>query len=173
MSTRNKLITLVLTLAMTALVIAPASAFAAPVQSTRAARAVAVPVSGTNASGSFIGTATITKFVNQSGKLVAVGTLAGTLTNTATGAVSSILTTFSAPVAVTTATCEILDLTIGPIHLNLLGLTIDTNTITLDIDATSGPGNLLGNLLCGIAHLLDNPTALAATLNELLASLGL
>jgi hypothetical protein len=167
------MITLVLTLAMTAFVIAPTSAFATPVQSARASIGTSVPVSGTNASGSFVGTATITRFVNQGGKVMAVGRLAGTLTNTATGVVSSVLTTFSAPVTVNTATCEILDLTIGPIHLNLLGLTIDTNTIRLDIDAVSGPGNLLGNLLCDVAHLLDNPAALAATLNHLLAGLGL
>jgi hypothetical protein len=57
-----------------------------------------------------------------------------------------------------TGTCQILDLTIGPIHLDLLGLIVDTNTIHLQITAQSGPGNLLGNLLCSVAHLLDNPS---------------
>ena len=58
-----------------------------------------------------------------------------------------------------TGTCEILDLTIGPIHLDLLGLVVDTNAIHLRITAEAGPGNLLGNLLCAVAHLLDNPSA--------------
>jgi hypothetical protein len=75
-----------------------------------------------------------------------------------------------------TGTCEILDLTIGPIHLDLLGLVIDTNAIHLRITAESGPGNLLGNLLCAIAHLLDNPsgqvTGLVNLLNNLLRQGG-
>jgi hypothetical protein len=150
---------------MMASVVAPASAAAAT-------KSASIPVAGSNASGSFVGTATINKFVSQNGQVLAVGTT-GTLTNTATGAVSSVLTTFAAPVAVTTATCQILDLTIGPIHLDLLGLVIDTNTITLDITAQSGAGNLLGNLLCGIANLLNNPSSLATALNNLLAALGL
>jgi hypothetical protein len=47
-----------------------------------------------------------------------------------------------------------LDLTIGPTHLDLLGLVVDTNQIHLTITGEQGPGNLLGNLLCGIAGLL-------------------
>jgi hypothetical protein len=53
------------------------------------------------------------------------------------------------------ATCPILDLDIGPIHLDLLGLVIDLNEINLDIVAQSGPGQLLGNLLCALVGILD------------------
>jgi hypothetical protein len=45
----------------------------------------------------------------------------------------------------------------------------------LDITAQSGPGNLLGNLLCSVAHLLDSNAAgqgLASLLNNLLRALG-
>jgi hypothetical protein len=66
-----------------------------------------------------------------------------------------------------------LNLSIGPIHLNLLGLVIDTNTIVLNITAQPGAGNLLGNLLCAIANALNNPSSLAKLLNGLLAALGL
>lgn len=52
-------------------------------------------------------------------------------------------------------TCEILNLDLGPIFLDLLGLQIDLSPIELDITAVSGPGNLLGNLLCAVAGLLD------------------
>ena len=56
------------------------------------------------------------------------------------------------------AVCEILDLSIGPIDLDLLGLVVHVDEINITIDAESGPGNLLGNLLCAIAGLLDgNP----------------
>ena len=48
------------------------------------------------------------------------------------------------------AICPILDLTIGPIHLDLLGLVVDTNTIHLTITADS-EGGLLGSLLCSLA----------------------
>lgn len=72
--------------------------------------------------------------------------------------------------------CQILNLTLGPINLNLLGLVVRTNQINVRIDAVPGAGNLLGNLLCGITGLLD-PNALAnsplgqlaSILNSLLA----
>jgi hypothetical protein len=70
--------------------------------------------------------------------------------------------------------CPILHLDLGPLHLDLLGLKIDLSEIVLDITAVQGPGNLLGNLLCAIAGLLD-PNQLAqliALLNQLLALLG-
>jgi hypothetical protein len=51
--------------------------------------------------------------------------------------------------------CDILNLTLGPIDLNLLGLVVQTNVIQIDIIAQRGPGNLLGNLLCAVAGLLD------------------
>jgi hypothetical protein len=51
--------------------------------------------------------------------------------------------------------CQILVLDIGPIFLDLLGLQIDLSEIILDITAVGGAGNLLGNLLCAVAGLLD------------------
>jgi len=41
------------------------------------------------------------------------------------------------------------------LNLNLLGLTIVLQQVTLDIVAVPGPGNLLGNLLCGLVNLLN------------------
>lgn len=51
--------------------------------------------------------------------------------------------------------CDILDLVLGPLNLNLLGLHVHLNKVILHIVAVSGAGQLLGNLLCAIAHLLD------------------
>ena len=48
---------------------------------------------------------------------------------------------------------------LGPLHLNLLGLVVDLNQVHLQITGQQGPGNLLGNLLCGVAGLLDNGPA--------------
>ena len=136
------------------------------------ARALAVPVVGTVVGGgTFNGTATVTRFVNNNGTLTAVGVVTGILTN-ATGAASTVVSTFAAPVTVAQATCSILNLALGPVHLNLLGLGVDLNQIVLDITSEAGAGNLLGNLLCGIAGLLDSPGGLARLLNQVLGILG-
>jgi len=65
------------------------------------------------------------------------------------------------------AATPILDLHVGAIHLNLLGLKVDTSDICLQITAQSGPGNLLGNLLADVSHLLDQ----GLSLNQLLGNL--
>ena len=54
--------------------------------------------------------------------------------------------------------CDILRLKLGPLDLNLLGLGVHLDQVVLDITAEQGPGNLLGNLLCAVAGLLDRPT---------------
>jgi len=65
------------------------------------------------------------------------------------------------------ATTDILHLQLGPIHLDLLGLKVDTSKICLDINAVSGPGNLLGNLLSSVANLLNGGTPLGTILGNL------
>jgi hypothetical protein len=67
-------------------------------------------------------------------------------------------------------TCPILHLELGPLDLNLLGLRIQLNQVVLDITAIPGPGNLLGNLLCAIAGLLDG-VDLGSVLGNLLQQL--
>jgi hypothetical protein len=52
-------------------------------------------------------------------------------------------------------TCDILTLVLGPLHLDLLGLVVDLNQVNLAITAQQGSGNLLGNLLCAVANLLN------------------
>ena len=112
----------------------------------------------------------MTKFANQNGALAAVGTLTGTLTNGA-GQTTTVMQTISMPVATVTSTCSILHLDIGPIALDILGLKVDLSRIVLDITAETGAGNLLGNLLCAVANLLNDPSGLAKVLNQILALL--
>lgn len=57
------------------------------------------------------------------------------------------------------AGCTVLHLVLGPLDLNLLGLAIVLQQVTLDIVAVPGPGNLLGNLLCAIVGLFPAPPA--------------
>lgn len=59
--------------------------------------------------------------------------------------------------------CPILNLSLGPIDLNLFGLTVETSPICLDVTAVPG-GGLLGDLLCGVANLLNDGTSIAAVL---------
>lgn len=72
--------------------------------------------------------------------------------------------------------CTILDLDLGPLDLDLLGLVVNLNEVQLDITAVPGAGNLLGNLLCAVAGLLDRGgpvTAIGMLLDRLLTGLGL
>ena len=97
--------------------------------------------------------------------------MTGTLT-TLTGATVPVSQTVTTTVADATASgsCKILDLVLGPLHLDLLGLVVDLNQVHLQITAQQGAGNLLGNLLCSVAGLLDGSGAggLANLLNRLL-----
>jgi hypothetical protein len=132
------------------------------------AAALQIPVTTPN----FTGTFNLTRFANIGGVVNAIGTLVGTLTTPA-GPVS-VVRNVAIPInsAATTATCDILHLELGPLDLNLLGLVVHLDRIVLDIDAQSGPGNLLGNLLCAVAGLLDNPGGLANLLNQILGIIG-
>ena len=136
-----------------------------------------VQITGTLANGgTFAGTLNILRFVNQNGQLAAIGSLTGTLTDAAgniIGSVTNQLITIAATPG--TATCEILDLTLGPLDLNLLGLMVHLDQVHLNITAQQAPGNLLGNLLCAVAHLLDSGgpvSGLAGLLNNILRVLS-
>jgi hypothetical protein len=124
--------------------------------------------------GTFVGTFTPTGFARSGGQTTVTGLVQGTLTSL-TGTPQTVSQTASAPItaAQATASCTILDLTLGPLHLNLLGLVVDLNQVHLVITAVPGPGNLLGNLLCAVANVLNGPGAggLSGLLNQLLGLL--
>lgn len=48
------------------------------------------------------------------------------------------------------ATCPVLDLVVGPLHLNLLGLVVKLNQLHLTVTATQG-GGVLGDLFCSLS----------------------
>jgi len=111
----------------------------------------------------------VTSFTNQNGVLNAVGTVTTTLANGTTLPVQAV--TLPVNLLASTGSCQILDLVLGPLNLNLLGLVVTLNQVHLNITAQSGPGNLLGNLLCAVANLLNNGGplgGLAGLLNNLL-----
>jgi hypothetical protein len=71
--------------------------------------------------------------------------------------------------------CAIVGLVLGPLHLDVLGLVIDLNRVVLDIVGQTGPGNLLGNLLCALTGILDGAfilTRFLSVVTELLAAIN-
>ena len=135
---------------------------------------ISIPITGSGPGGVFAGVFNLQQFTVVNGVLTAVGTLIGTLT-TATGQ-TSLVRNLAIPVntAATQSTCEILHLELGPLSLNLLGLAVNLNQVVLDIDAVAGAGNLLGNLLCSVAGLLDGGALgnVGAVLTRILSILG-
>jgi hypothetical protein len=153
---------------------------------------IASHISGTFGKGGTVsGKFTPRKFkTNQSGtKLFAVGKLKATATRanghvvgTDTKRVKLLVRKANGdPVSARAAaapSCGILHLVLGPLHLDLLGLQVDLNKVVLDITAVPGAGNLLGNLLCAVAGLLDGTGAspldsVSQILNSILAILQL
>jgi hypothetical protein len=133
-----------------------------------------VPITGIVQNvGTLAGTFSISRFEIEDGVLVAKGQLNGTITDTAGIVARTIVTNVAWPVAnasgspvadaaaacdsaaETAQACDILNLVLGPLHLDLLGLVVDLNQVILNITATTGAGDLLGNLLCAITGLLD------------------
>jgi hypothetical protein len=136
-----------------------------------------------NGDPKFDGTLTLRRFVKRNGKLKAVGRLDGTVfrrNGSEKGVVEG--RKVRVPVKIgggqnvaarqaALASCDILRLVLGPLDLNLLGLRIQLNRVVLKITAEPGPGNLLGNLLCAIARLLDRGGLLSVIRNLLNAIL--
>jgi hypothetical protein len=146
-------------------------------------------VDGTFGNGGTVsGTFTPSRFAKQGNGIVATGVLHSVLTNADGSSAGTADTPVTLPVQLPTgssakadaaplAACNILHLVLGPLDLNLLGLAVHLNTVVLDITANSGPGNLLGNLLCAVAGLLDGTSlplgTLTGLLNAILGLLGL
>jgi uncharacterized protein with beta-barrel porin domain len=125
---------------------------------------------------------TIDRFIAKGNKTYALGTLKGKVgrTHFTKKNVKMPVTQSTGAAAAQATSCQVLDLVINPINLNLLGLVVHTDTIHLNITAVPGAGNLLGNLLCGILGILNPPTGgtggltgaqLAQLLNAILGAL--
>lgn len=146
---------------------------AAATPTTTATSFNSIPVTGkaVKSGKTFTGHMTVTQFVTRNGRTMASGTLTGKLGNRVIKKTNVLV-----PVSLQPATsgagssartaavsCPVLNLVLGPLHLNLLGLVVDLNQVNLNITAVPGAGNLLGNLLCGVANLLNGTGATGAT----------
>jgi hypothetical protein len=140
--------------------------------------------------GSVVGTFTPRRFVTNGSTMDAVGVLKATLIRGSGKVVGTDKSRQRIPVetiggqpvsgaaraAALAPSCDILNLVLGPLDLNLLGLQVHLDKVVLNIVAQSGAGNLLGNLLCAVAGLLDNSgtlTQISDILNSILAILRL
>lgn len=128
-----------------------------------------VSVEGTTSTGDFVGelsdlTATVTDET-----VTLTGSITGTVTDTATGAITDVEDTFTATVdgLMTDASCDILTLDLGPLNLDALGLVVDLSAIDLDVTGETGPGNLLGNVLCAVTGIFDRSGPLTPVTNLL------
>ena len=148
-----------------------ASAALSAGQSDELLTAAPAPVHGSAADGTVLdGLFELKRFDERQGVLYAVGTLTGTLGD------KSVRKNVSLPVSgasnelpvidglvqqqaavPTPGACDILTLNLGPLDLDILGLRVALDPVNLLIEAIPGAGNLLGNLLCAVAWLLDGP----------------
>jgi hypothetical protein len=147
---------LLLAIAFCGALLLPGGASAAETEGTSFKK---VPITGKAANGQkFVGSYTIDRFAKKGSKVVAIGKLTGKLGGkkvSKPGVAMPVRTQGATKGAGASATCEILDLVLGPLDLNLLGLRVQLNKVHLRITAISGPGNLLGNLLCAVVNLLN------------------
>ena len=167
--------------ALAAMLIGGAGSAAAQTSGTALTKTVAMTGKAKNGK-TFTGTYTIDRFTRSGGKQYAVGTLKGRLKGRrVTRDNVRIPVALARPaqgsqIPPTPNACQILNLTLQPIDLNLLGLRVRTSRIDLRIEGVPGAGQLLGNLLCGILGILDpqggaaaTPSQLTQVLNALLA----
>jgi hypothetical protein len=154
----------------------------------------AIPVSGTfvdaaGGAGTFTGTLTIESFASRDRALVALGTVSGTVTDSA-GASQSVTdhavtlpvtnVAVNGPAVATQADgpittqqvgqeCQLLHLEFGGIMLDVLGIMISLSPIVLDISL----GGILGGILCGLLGALGGGAPAPAQANILNSALGL
>jgi hypothetical protein len=171
----------------------------APAVSSHVAHAISGHVHGTTPAGAvFNGRFIPKKFVKLPHRIAAVGRVTGTLTRVNGNKVhvghrvrmpvlktdfigkrvGSVAPMTRGDAAQAAGSCQIVNLVLGPVNLNLLGLKVHLNRVHLNITAQTGPGNLLGNLLCSVAHLLDGVpisgllARITNVLNRILGALG-
>jgi hypothetical protein len=137
-----------------------------------------IPLSEHEGGKNFKGTLNISQFAEQGGGIVAIGTVTGKVTGKDVGN-KTVNENVVLPVQVTgeevttQVICQVLNLVIGPIDLNLLGLRLQVDTIRIRLTADS-QGGILGSLLCSLTGpIAGNPLAqIVSLLNQILGLLA-
>jgi hypothetical protein len=108
----------------------------------------------------------ITNLLNGSGGLLSGPGLSGALTGI-TDVLNAALSRVTAASSIAGADPNLLFLSVGPVHLNLLGLRVrldncSNGPVTVTVSTTSAAGSLLGNLLTDLTGLLNGAAPLPA-----------
>jgi hypothetical protein len=145
-----------------------------------------------NAKGTFSGTLSIERFAVRGDGVVAIGMVAGRVFDKSGAPIGSAVIgqmelpvnvgpgpsavtaapTSSAAVQPQATTCGVLHLDVGAVNLNLLGLQVATQPVTIDLSAVSGGTDVLGHLICTVLSTLNNVVGLVDVLNNLLGVVG-
>jgi hypothetical protein len=146
-----------------------------------------LPIAGSATGGAtFSGTLSVQRFEVRDGRIVAVGMVSGSVSGAGTllagplalpvelgpgsqGAAASPAAAAPQPAA---QTCQVLHLALGAVNLNVLGLQVTTQPISIDVSGDSTGTNVLGNLICTILTTVNNVVGLVNLLNQLLGVLG-
>ncbi len=130
-------------------------------QGRMVSKVVGETAGGKKVTGSF----TPVKFVKKNGKVKVRGLLSGTTTKNGKTQMFSGIETLrvkkinghrvTSRTTLPRAECDVLNLVLAPLDLDLLGLQVHLDRVVLRVVAVSGAGNLLGNLLCAVTGLLD------------------
>ena len=116
----------------------------------------------------------INRFVRQGRRIVAKGEVVARYRSTTRSPASAVVRKrFTALVsarrpsfAASARICNVLDLRLGPLHLELLGLIVDLSRVHLTITADSN-GGILGSLFCSLAGRSATPARLDRTANRM------
>jgi hypothetical protein len=169
---------------------APAASSARTVAHTAQGKLVSRITGETKSGRSVTGSFVPLKFIKRDGKIVVRGLIQGVVhkadgTTRTFGVVRTLRVKSINGTPATTGrvlaaapACDVLRLVLGPLDLDLLGLQVHLDKVVLNIVAQSGAGQLLGNLLCAVAGLLDGGLGgllgrITNLLNRILAQLGL
>jgi hypothetical protein len=144
-----------------------------------------LPIAGVTTGGTFAGTLSIERFEARGNQVVAIGIVRGSVAGAPHGRGGTALlgevalpvqvgpagqgTAANSLVAQQQATCTALHLEIGAVNLNVAGLLVTTQPISIDISGDSSAP--LGNLVCTILDTLNNVVGLVGLLNQLLGTL--
>ena len=140
-----------------------------------------IPMKASKRGRKFSGKLDVIRFEERSGSIVAIAQLTGKVDKKQGNGKKRISQQIEVPVQVSRETaevqaqvvCEILNLVLGPIDLNILGLRLQVNTIRIRLSANS-QGGLLGSLLCGLLGPLNLGAlgSIVNLLNQILGQLG-
>ncbi|MDB5384677.1 MAG: hypothetical protein JWM11_323 [Planctomycetaceae bacterium] len=121
---------------------------------------ITVTISAQEGNGQLLGNALtgISTLINTNGLSQALNNVLSStinLLNSSELNVSGVLDgTFS---SATESTTQILQVQVAPVHLDLLGVIVDTGPITLTVNAHAGNGQVLGNVLTSLTDLFNPP----------------